>query len=54
MEVLVYGILGGLCLAGSVVGVRSEVGFASAGGTGRVKRAAVFGAVGRSVCAAVR
>ena len=33
--VLVLGSLGGLCLAGSLVGVRSEVGFASAGGAGR-------------------
>ena len=54
MAVLIFGILRGVCLAGSVVDVRSVVGFASAGGAGQVWWVVSGGAAGRSASAAVR
>ena len=54
MAVLIFGILRGVCLAGSVVDVRSVVGFASAGGAGQVWWVVSGGAVGRSAGALAR
>ena len=49
-----FGILRGVCLAGSVVDVRSAVGFASARGAGQVWWVVSGGAAGRSAAALVR
>ena len=48
--VLMFGILRGMCSAGSVVDVRSAVGFASAGGAGQVWWVVSGGAVSRKRC----
>ena len=46
--------MSGVCLAGSAIDVRSAVGFASAGGAGRMQAEVSGGAAGRSAAALVR